>query len=197
MNPIAEWQKLQPWERYAVGIATGLALLFAAFSAGRFSAPLKVETRDVIKTVYQDKIVDRVQYVDKVVTVQAEAKTVTRTVYRDVERKPDGTVIDHTITKEGATDDKTSKVTDDKAKTEAKTEQVSASTLQEHTQTVTLRPSWAVTLQFGASLPKPWLPLYGPLVIGAEVDYRIVGGLSAGVWISTFGAAGLALKLEF
>jgi hypothetical protein len=54
-----------------------------------------------------------------------------------------------------------------------------------------------VTLQVGASLPKPWLQLYGPLVIGAEVDYRLVGGLSVGVWINTFGAAGAALKLEF
>lgn len=179
-----QWVRQNP--RAAGGIVLGaLIALAAAFSAGRFSAPLKVETRDVIKTQTQ------IQYVDRIVTQTVQAKAETRIVYRDVERKPDGTVIDHTVTKSGEDTTTTTKATDNKA------EDVKASTEQTHTQTVTLRPQWAVALQVGAALPKPWLQLYGPLVIGAEVDYRLVGGLSVGVWINTFGAAGGALKLEF
>lgn len=196
MSPIAAFWA-NPWGRRAC-IALGVLLaLAAAFSAGRFSAPMQTVTRDAVKTEY----VDRVHETVRTVTVQAEAKTETkietRVIYRDVERKPDGTVIDHSVVKVGAADIVTASSKTETKSDDSKTEQVSASTLQEHTQSVTLRPSWAVTLQVGASLPKPWLPLYGPLVLGAEVDYRIVGGLSAGVWINTFGAAGLALKLEF
>jgi hypothetical protein len=169
----------------AVGLLACLVVAVAAFSAGRFSAPLKVETRDVVKTVYQDRIVE------KRVEVAGATKVETRVIYRDVIRKPDGTIVDHTVTKTGDSE------TANSASADTKTEAVNAASEQTHTQTVTLRPQWAVTLQVGASLPKPWLQLYGPLVIGAEVDYRLVGGLSVGVWINTFGAAGGAFKWEF
>jgi hypothetical protein len=170
-----------------IAIAVGVLVLThaAALSAGRFSAPLKVETRDVVKTQYVDRVVE------KRVEVAGATKVETRVIYRDVIRKPDGTIVDHTVTKTGDSE------TANSASADTKAEAVSAASEQTHTQTVTLRPQWAVTLQVGASLPKPWLQLYGPLVIGAEVDYRLVGGLSVGVWINTFGAAGAALKLEF
>lgn len=185
MNPL---DQIKAHPRIAIGLGWLLSLVIVA-SAARFSAPLQTVTRDVVKTEYKDRVVE------KVVTVhdQAEAKIETRVIYRDVEKKPDGTVIDHTVTKVGEAETKTEQTTVADAKIEA----VSAVSEQTHEKTVTLRPSWAVTLQVGASLPKPWLQLYGPLVIGAEVDYRIVGGVSAGVWINTFGAAGVGLKLEF
>jgi hypothetical protein len=103
----------------------------------------------------------------------------------------DGTVTEHEVEK---TDTKTdSTKTDDGVKVSDRAE-TSEST---HTQTVTLRPNWRVTLDVGASWPKPLVPIAGPLVLGARVDYRVYGGLTAGLWINTFGAAGLGVSFEF
>jgi hypothetical protein len=63
--------------------------------------------------------------------------------------------------------------------------------------TTTLRPDWRVALHVGASLRDPFLKFAGPLVLGAEVDRRIIGGLSVGLWINTYGAAGLGFAFEF
>ena len=49
----------------------------------------------------------------------------------------------------------------------------------------------------GASLREPLVPIAGPLVLGASVERRIVGGLSAGAWLNTVGAAGASVSLEF
>ena len=49
----------------------------------------------------------------------------------------------------------------------------------------------------GASLREPLLPVAGPLVLGASLERRIVGGLSAGAWLNTVGAAGASLSVEW
>ena len=62
---------------------------------------------------------------------------------------------------------------------------------------VTLQPRWRVGVLAGASWNPPLLPIAGPLVLGLEADVRIYGGLSAGLWANTGGAAGVAVALEF
>lgn len=173
-----------PW-RACVCAAVAMLLLLAAFSAGRFSAPLQVQTIDTVSVKFQDRIVETIK------TVEVKGKTETRIVFRDRVVTPDGTVTEHER-EETKTKEDTVK-TDDGVKLSDRVNTVDST----HTQTVTLRPSWRVGLQVGASWPKPLLAFAGPLVVGLQVDYRIVGGLSAGLWINTFGAAGAALSFEF
>jgi hypothetical protein len=63
-------------------IGLGILLLAIVFTAGRFSKPAKVETKEVVKTV----------------TVKEEGKT--KIVYRDRETRPDGTVIEKEVERE-------------------------------------------------------------------------------------------------
>lgn len=171
--------------RIAAVAGVSLALLAGAFSVGRFTAPVVTETRDVERVVYKDRVVE------KIVTVQAAAKVITRVVYRDRVTTPDGTVTERETEK---TDEHVT--TDTTTKTDTVADHT-GETVTEHTKTVTLRPQWRVALLAGASLQAPLLPIAGPLVLGAEIDYRIAGGLSAGLWVNTVGAAGLSLALEF
>lgn len=169
----------------AIAVVAVLLALVGAFSAGRFSAPLKVETRDVEHVVFKDRVVE------KVVTVTQAAKVETKIVYRDRVIEPTGRITEHEIEKTGTAENVTKtddavKVATQAAETEHKTE----------TKT-TLQADWRVHLQLGASLRDPLLPIAGPLVIGVQVDRRIIGGLSAGVWASTYGAAGLGVSFEF
>lgn len=162
-----------------------LILLAGAFSAGRFTAPLKTETKEVERVVYKDKLVEVVK------TVEVKAKEKTRIVYRDRVVTPDGTVTEREVEK-----------TDTKSGTETRNDGERFEThdgegTRELVSTVTLRPNWRVGLLAGASLTQPLVTIAGPLVLGVSVEYRIVGGLSAGLWINTVGAAGLSLSLEF
>ncbi len=163
------------------GSLTAVGLLVAAFSAGRFTAPVQVETRDVERVVYQDRIVE------KIVTVKAKAET--RVVYRDRVITKDGTVTEHEV-----------EHTDTKEDTKENTETVAARDVKTETvkeSKTTLRPDWRVSTQVGASLNAPLIPIAGPLVIGAQVERRIIGGVSAGLWLNTYGAAGASLSVEF
>lgn len=172
--------------RQCLPIAAGVVLaLVGAFSAGRFSAPLRVETRDVEHVVYRDKVVE------KVVTVATEAKTETKVVYVDRITTKEGEVREHIVERRVAKDDTAVKVDD------SRVEVREVEKVVEHVTTVTLRPDWRVAVSAGASLRAPLLPIAGPLVLGAEVDRRLVGGLSAGLWVSSSGAAGVAVSFEF
>ncbi len=162
-----------------------VGLLLCAFSAGRFSAPVHVETRETERVVYKDKVVE------KIVTVEVKSKAEDRIVYRDIVTHSDGTVTDHSVEHVSVKED--TKKTDQEKKVDLK----SGSSEKVTEKIVTLRPDWRVSVQAGASIQEPKLKIYGPLVLGAEVDRRIVGGFSVGVWGSTSGAGGLALGLEF
>lgn len=167
---------------------TAIAVLLVtvgAFSAGRFTAPLQVQTRDVEHVVYRDRVVERT------VTVAAEAKTEQRVVYVDRVITKEGEIREHVVERTATKDDTVTQV--DAAKVEVR----EVEKVVEHTTTVTLRPDWRVAVLAGASLKPPALPLAGPLVLGVEADRRIVGGLSAGLWVSTSGAAGAAVSFEF
>lgn len=172
-----------------IGVAVIVFIAAAAFSAGRFSAPLKVETRDVEHVVYKDKIVE----VEKIVTVKEKAKVETRVVYRDRVITKDGTVTEHEVERTETKKDEKVSIVDNKDRTATLTGEKTV----EHTQTVTLRPNWRVAVLVGAQYPAPLAPIAGPLVLGAIGEYRIVGGLSAGLWITTGLAGGLIVSFEF
>lgn len=164
-------------------VAGGVALVViitVAFSAGRFTAPVKVETREVEKVVWKDRVVEKV--------VTKRAKAVDRVVY-----------VDRVVTPEGELREKRSihTVTDARELVDSgKASESTGSTEKSASSTTTLRPDWRVGVLAGASLKEPLVPIAGPLVLGASVERRIVGGLSAGAWINTAGAAGASVSLE-
>lgn len=172
-------------KKYLIAIGVCLALLAGAFSAGRFSAPMKVETKEVEKVVYKDRVVE------KVVTVTVQAKAETKVVYIDRVVTKEGTVTEHIVEKT---------VDREKDTTKEATKEVATrdDTVEHSTTTVTtLRPDWRVAVLGGATFGTPALKIAGPLVLGAEVDRRIIGGVSVGLWANTAGAGGVSLSMEF
>jgi hypothetical protein len=166
------WQ-LPRWGRVLVVVAVAVA----GYSAGRFSAPAEVEERVSVATVYRDRIVEK----------RVEVRGRDRIVYRDSTSTPDGTV--HVIEVEKTIDVERVAVATDATREGQQTIEV--------IKRVEVRPGWRVAVLAGASLSAPAVPIAGPLVLGVEIDRRIVGGVSAGVWANTGGAAGLAVSLEF
>lgn len=180
-------------KKVAISAAVVLLVAVGGFSAGRFSAPLKVETKEVEKVVYKDKIVEKV--VEKVVMVEVKAKAETKIVYVDRVITKEGEVRERIVERTGTTENTNTNtnvaVTDDTNRTSEGSKTV------EVIKTVTLQPNWRVGILVGASLKDPFIPIAGPLVLGAQVEHRIFGGLSGGLWINTVGAAGAVVSMEF
>lgn len=167
--------------QWAAGITALVVLLVLAFTAGRFTAPERVDVREVEKVVWKDRVVEKV--------VTRKAKAVDRVVY-----------VDRVVTPEGEVREKrtTRTVTDARELVEAgKTSESTGKAESSSSSTTTARPDWRLGVLVGASLREPLLPVAGPLVLGASLERRIVGGLSAGAWLNTVGAAGASLSVEF
>ncbi len=175
---------------YLIAAAVAIAMLAGAFTIGRFTAPLKVETREVEKVVEKEVIKE----VEKIVTVEKAAKVETRIVWRDRIVEVSGRVTEHEVEKTGALTvaDKTDIV--DKSATLTR----DVERIVEREKIVTVRPSWRVGILVGASYQAPLLPIAGPLVMGAEGSFRIAGGLWVGVWtLPQHGAVGGSVSLDF
>jgi hypothetical protein len=162
-----------PLARRLLAVLALVLALAGAFVAGRFSAPLKVDVQEI----------DRIVYRDRIVTVKG--KTETKIVYRDRVVTPDGTVKERSVEKTASRED-LERTSNRNGETERRVETATTS-----------RPEWRVGVLAGASLQPPAVPLAGPLVIGVQVERRITGGLSAGAWANTSGAAGALVSLEF
>lgn len=152
-----------------------------AFSGGRFSAPLKVEEKWQTETVYKDRIVEK--------RVEVAGKTVTKVVYLDRVIKPDGTVHEKSETREATKEDIT--------KIAGRSSESNATDKATAEKKSTLQPQWRVGVLAGASVTAPLLPIAGPLSVGVHAERRIVGGVSAGVWVLTSGQAGASVSVEF
>lgn len=171
----------RPLRHYLIAGVVILAALVGAFSAGRFSAPLQVETR----TIKGETVIEKVFIKGDTVYVKEKAKI----VWRDRVIKPDGTITEREVEKTDTKEDTKVSITTNTERTATLTESKSSVT--------TLRPRWRVAVLGGASWNPPLIPIAGPLVLGAEVDIRIVGGLSAGVWANTGGSGGVSISFEF
>ena len=171
-----------PW---VLAIVVALA---AGFTAGRFFVRPQVEIRTETKTEWRDR------EVVKEVKVKGETVYVDRVVYRtiDTRKEPNGTMTTHTVER---SDTDTHRQTTETSARDAVTErQGQASTVQVVTPVL---PQWRAAVLAGASLKSPLLPVAGPLVLGLEVDRRIVGPFWLGVWAQTQGSAGVSLSAEF
>lgn len=171
---------MKPAPRWAVWLAIA-ALVVAAYSAGKFSGPEQTSERVSVVTAFRDRVIEK--------RVEVESARRDRVVYRERVIHVDGSRVERETEREiAASERKTEAV---KAQETVRVERV------EIEKRIELRPDWRVSVQAGASLQAPAVPIAGPLVLGAQVDRRIVGGVSAGVWINTSGAAGVAVSVEF
>lgn len=169
-------------------VLVALVALAVGLAAGRFAAPAVVETKEVERLVYRDLSVT------DITRGFTFARTVERTVWRNVTTTVTDagtTTVDLTTEHEGAAESGT--VTEQLHRVEIV--EVERAVIRE--KTVTLQPDWRVGAQVGASWNAPLVPIAGPLVLGLSAERRIVGGLSAGVWVNTVGAAGGSLSLAF
>ncbi len=181
------------WKRVAWVPVAAVVALAGAFSAGRFSAPEKVVTKEV--EVFKDRVVEKVVTKEVEVVKVVKAKAETKIVYRDRVITPDGTVKEH---EEERTETKEDEKTDGERKTD--TEKVAERVVEKLVtveKTVALRPDWRVGVLVGVQWPQPLLPFAGPMVLGVHADRRIVGGLYAGLWAHTGGSFGLGVSFEF
>jgi len=173
-------------------VAVALALC-GAFAAGRHSR--RVETRDVVRTVTVDRDVVRTQVVHDVQTVHdvaTKTNTVTVTRWRTVAGVPEVTA----TTTDLSTTEVHEAAHDGTVATRIAEHEASTARVEEHQRIEGQRPQWSVAVLGGAQitggrlLPAPW-------VVGALVERRIAGPVSAGLWGTSGGAGGLSVRIEF
>ncbi len=162
-------------------VLTALVSLGVGLAAGRFSAPAVTQTKieyrslaveDITRGFTFARVVNRVVYRNVVTTITDAGTTVADT---SVEREGDTTT--------GASTETGHTVTDNSGT---------------NMKTVTLRPSWRLGVQVGASLKAPGLVITGPLVLGVSVETRIAQTpFGVGLWGNTVGAGGVSLSGEF
>lgn len=166
---------MKTWLQVALAICVCSALAFAAGTyVGKRVTPARVVTR--VKVEYRDRIVK--------VTEAAEVKRVV--VYRETTRKPDGTVID-----------RVSEHTDSDTRVTEKTSTDRQGGTSTDRQVTTAQPDWRIGVLVGGTLTPPALPLTGPLAVGLQVERRIIGPVSMGIWGLSSGQAGVSLSVTF
>ena len=160
-----------------------IALCALSFSAGAFLGPRRVE--------YKERVEFKQLAVEDITKGFTFAKTVNKTIYRNVVT---------TITDAGTTIVDTSKeqegIQENGAGNEKKSATVNTDVVKDTSKVVINQPKWRVGGSIGASAVKPWLPITGPMVIGVEGDYRVVGGVFVGLRLNTVGTASLAVSGE-
>ena len=162
------------WRKLALVAVVVLAFLF-----GKFSNPAKVVTE--IKTVTVEKVVE------KVITLEVEAKEKVVYIDRIIER--DGRVIEKIVEREVS-----KKETEKVAEREA--------TKEEERKSVTIKENHAtarLSLLAGVDLAPAWQPIPGAgiLTLGIHAEFRVIGPVSVGVWALHTGAAGASVGVEF
>ena len=181
-----------------VTVSAFLVASLLSFLGGRASKHQRIETVEKVrvdeKVVFKDRIVEAKATSKDSLQVQA-----VRTVTVVKTRWLPGGVVEKEATTTAAKDT---------TATEAKREnthrtidsEAQKATVTELTKTATVdaRPNWSVSLLPGVQFAgEKAVTLYGPGVLGASVERRIIGPVWMGAWASTSGAAGVVLKGEF
>jgi hypothetical protein len=174
----------------AIIAGAALAVLVAAFLAGRYSRAERVVTVD--KVVTQTQTVEKVRTItvhDVAEAKAAEVRTVTVTKYRWL---PGGiTEAEATTTRQADTHETKQAHA---VATQDRAVDVRAQTVELHTvERVPVLPQWSVSVMPGVDLRGiSSLPYHA--VVGASVERRILGPIFVGLWGNTAGAAGISIR---
>jgi hypothetical protein len=179
-----------------------LALASGGFALGRFGTAEKVVYRDVEKKVEVEKVVEKI--VEKVVEKKVFVDNSKTRVRREevVVKALDGTE----TTKKTEVIDVATDIKDTAEKQEVKTVYVDREKKVEVEKKVFVEkmkpsPDWEVSLLAGVSVPS--IPdianfdIKSDFAFGAQIERRIVGPVSLGVWGLNTGVGGVSLSLEF
>lgn len=188
--------------RHKIAAAIGVLILCAlSFSLGRFNREETVRVEERIVEV--EKVVEKVVYREKEEThvdEKKDTKKVTKRVATEV-TKPDGTTEKKTeeIIDEGTTESKVEiKYVDRVVEVEKVVEKlVEVEKKVKASQTL---PDWRAGLTVGVNpldIYEARAVSYGDLILGAEVQRRLVGPVYGGVWGMTNGTVGINIGLEF
>lgn len=167
-------QPLPAWRVALVAVAVAGAAGFTGFAIGRLNALEEVEEHALVLTVTREKTVERWH----------RAKD--RIVYVEKTTSPDGTVLE----KRSERETERAELARDVERRDERRDETARVT--------TSRPDWRVGVLAGATWKEPALKLGDtPLVLGVQVERRLIGPFSLGVWGSTQGAAGVSVTGEF
>ncbi len=177
------WIEAHPRLCFAIGV---LSAALACFAIGRYSAA-GPDVREVERIVYKDRVVE------KIVEVKVKQAAEVKIVYREKTTKPDGTTVERTA-------ERTDTKTDEKTNTKTDSERIAEGMRDVERIVVAHKPDWRVGALIGADVA--FNPLAASLLAGAQVERRIAGPFSVGLWAlvrpSPFGfAAGGSIALEF
>jgi len=172
-------------------VVAGAALLFLGYAFGRYSVPDRIVERTV--QVTGERAAETTQSRER----DAESVALARTVIVETTTRPDGTV---TVTET----DRTEAVREVVREVEVvRTVEVERVVVQEKELLVeSPKPAWRVALDLGVAdaphrLSVPGIPRAIPVVAHASLERRVIGPVSAGVWVGSTPAAGLRVSIEF
>ena len=181
-----------PYRPY-VTVAAVLVASLLSFLGGRASKHPRVETVEKVRveTQWKDRIVTQTVH-DVQVQHDVATRTVTVTKWA---KAPDGTPV---VTQETHQEKQSETKRDDKsAKHVDRVAEAQQTVVTLKTERPAL-PSWSVSLLPGVQFAgEKAVTVFGPAVVGASVERRIIGPVFAGVWGSTSGAAGISIRSEW
>jgi hypothetical protein len=187
---------------------SALAVLVAAFLAGRASAPQAAVKDTRTATIATQEVSHSASsaHVEAIAhkTSAADVETKTVTVVKWLPAAPskagcpelpahveqETTTETHAVTARTADTQRAAVV----AKRQDQRVATQQTVVELHTSTPA-RPTWSGALMPGAQLfGSKAITLYGPLVLGASIEHRFAGPVSLGVWGSTSGAVGITVR---
>ena len=204
VDPPKFLSSLAPTEKQWIERGVWLVLLVLAFFTGRMTTPAKVKIHETVTEKVKVEYVTNTEYRDRVVEklVYVKSKAVETVVYRDiVTTVTDAGVVtlDHSIETTREKTDEASVADKDTSKALTASTSLVAEGDRTHEKTVevTYQPDWHLTLLVGGQLSTPFVPIAGPLVLGAAGEHHLLGPIYAGLWLHTGGSAGLSVSGAF
>ncbi len=187
------------WARYHKPVLAGavICLCVGSYAIGRYATAPEVVYQEKVVEVEVEKVVEVEKIVEKKVYVASTQKRERR--HTTEVKAPDGTV---TKTETVDTGEKTDvKTTEDRATERVVEKEVVKYVDREVQAARTNPPDWKATPLLGANLPailgaKAFDPLK-QLSAGLNVERRIAGPFSAGVWGLSSGQVGVSVTIEF
>lgn len=190
--------ELKTWQKGLALFALALVLIASGYGAGRLHAPAKVITQT--KTVTQTVTVQDTQAQVKVQELTAKLEELQKHVTTKIVTvtKPDGTKYREAtkqVDVERATDTKVDLSSSLSQTTHGQVD-TTATVQTSHVETSS-KPDWRIGALIGANVNGLLTNPTGSLVYGAQVERRIVGPFSVGLWGLSSGQGGASVSVEF